>query len=499
MTMKLRNIFGLMVILFTALFVQSCGDDADGQGKEATGLSVLRNGMAIETLNFNTTAAYQMLGIATDGNWTASVPDADTTWLKITPHAGYGWNYADSGAVNTNAYIRVDAMTNSGAERKSTITITAGAFSKVITVTQSGRGSAGNEPIESAWDMIAKLKMGYNLGNTLESEPSGDWWNPVGKTPADFETSWGQPVTTQAIIDAICDQGFNIIRVPVTWGNHMSADNKIDEAWMKRVEEVVNYVMNRKDVYCIINVMHDTGTNSWLYADLDAYPEQTKKYQAIWKQIAERFKKYDQRLIFESFNEILDKNSSWTTPAAGSAAYEAINKLQQDFVNTVRATGGNNEYRNLAVTTYAATGNSANALNALKVPTDKHANHIYGTIHSYDPYNFCNNNAGKNADGSTFDYNITTFNDDCKAEIDRIFAQVNARFADLGIPYIYGEFGAIDENKNMDERVKYATYVAQKMKSYNTTGLWWMGLYKRDTKEWYEQRIVNALKTGFGL
>ena len=294
------------------------------------------------------------------------------------------------------------------------------------------------------------------------------------------------------MIDSIAAKGFNIIRVPVTWGPHLDSNNKIDEAWMTRVEEVVNYVL-KAGCYCVINVMHDTGEKGWLYADMGDYATRTAKYQAVWKQIAERFKNYGEKLVFESFNEILNKQRSWTAPAAGDGAYQAINKLQQDFVNTVRATGGNNEYRNLAITTYAATGNKAVALAELAVPTDVHPSHIYLTIHSYDPYNFCENNAGKKADGSSYDYNILVWDSGCEAEVSKVVNQVAKRADELGIPYVFGEFGAIDNKKNINERVKYANYVAAQFKVHNTTGLWWMGLFDRKTLTWTEPQLVSAL------
>ena len=276
----------------------------------------------------------------------------------------------------------------------------------------------------------------------------------------------------------------------------MDENDVIDATWMSRVEEVVNYAL-KDSGYVILNVMHDVGSGSWLTTDPDAYATSTVKYQTIWRQIAEHFKDYGDHLIFESFNEILNKNYSWTAPAAGSSDYETINKLQQDFVNVVRSTGGNNAYRNLAVTTYSATGNAAAALNGLEKPTDVHPNHLYLTVHSYDPYNFCNDNSGVDADGNAYDWNIKVFDDDCKSQIDDIVAMVKNRANALDMPFVFGEFGAIDENKSMDERVKYATYVASALKNEHTTGLWWMGLYDRKANNWYEQRIVDALKDVF--
>lgn len=494
--MKIMKYLSFALLLTTALVIQGCGDDDNGS-TPATTLSVTRDGVEISEISCSMGAMTTMLAINTDGTWTASMPDADTTWLSITPHEGYGWEVNDTSATNTSSYMKVTVARNSGDARTSTISIVAGNFSKQITVSQNGRTNGEDDPIETVWDMIENFTLGYNLGNTLDSNPSGDWWNPTGKTATDYETSWGQPVTTQAIIDAIYDKGFKLFRVPVTWDQHMDENNQVDEAWMDRVEEVVNYVLSHDDAYCIINVMHDTGDGGWLYADADAYPTLTVKFQDLWNQIATRFRDYDGRLIFESFNEILNASYSWTVPSVGDGAYDAINNLQQDFVDVVRATGGNNEYRNLAVTTYAATSSQV-PIDEFVLPTDVHDNHIYASIHSYDPYNFCNDNSGTNSDGSEYDWNIYVFDSSCTSEIDDVFSRLNTRFNNVGIPYILGEFGAIDENKDMSERVSYATYVAQKLKASGTTGLWWMGLYNRSTDTWYEEQIVNALFTAFG-
>lgn len=505
--MKIKNIISAALLAIAVLGFQSCSD-SDSSNKvnktnltgSGTVLQLSHEGAPVSTLELSMgELTSYMIAVNTDGAWKASVPAADTTWVHITPHEGYGWALNDTTAYNTKAYVKLTVDYNEGEPRTSSITFTTGSLSAVLTISQAGRGTS-DDPIETAWDMVANLKMGYNLGNTLDANPWGDWWDPTTKTVNDWETSWGQPTTTQEIINAIAAKGFNIIRIPVTWYPHMDANDNVKEEWMARVEQVVNYVLNA-GCYCILNVQHDTGAangrtdgGAWLYADINDYPAQTVRYQKLWKQIAERFKDYDGKLIFESFNEILNKSYSWSAPSdSNDGAYEAINKLQQDFVNTVRATGGNNEYRNLAVTTYAATGASDAPLAAFKLPQDIHNHHIYLSVHSYDPYNFCNNNAGKNADGSEYDYNIKIFDDDCKAVIDAVFSRVSARAADCAVPFIFGEFGAIDEEKSMAERVKYASYLKEKYKAYKTAGLWWMGLYDRKADTWYEPDIVNAL------
>jgi len=492
--MKIKNIFNFMVLFVAALSIQSCSD-SDNKAA-ATALTITQDDVEIESLDFQIGENTVMLGVNTDGEWTVSIPAEDESWLGVTPHAGYGWDINDAGASNYRSYFKVTVQKNNSEARSSAITVKAGSMTKVIAVNQKGDSTDPNDPFESAWSMVENFRMGYNMGNNLESNPYGTWFN--GKEPKDWETAWGQPEISTEIIDALVEKGFNVIRVPVTWYPHIpgfaQGDYTIDAAWMNRVKEVVKMVTDA-GCYCIVNIQHDAGANNgsgdphsaWLHAD-DDYETVTVIYKAIWKQIAEEFKNESEKVIFEPFNEILDKGSSWTAPAAGHVAYETIAKLQQDFVNVVRATGGNNEYRNLLFTTYGDTGNNDDAVNALTVPEDIHSNHLCATFHSYDPYWFCN-------DGSTDDeknFYINYFTADEQAVIDAIFIRVDKKCSALGVPYFFGEFGAIGSHPDMVERVKYTDYVTNKFNQYKTAGLWWNGLLNRKTLEWTESDIVDA-------
>ena len=496
--MRKNILLNTALLLLLSFAAGACSDDDTTKtvdnGRRSGAATVLQlmdsDEGALSSLSFSLGANSYIIGINCDGDWTATV-DAD--WVTLSNYAGYGYT-------NKYSYDKISVSKNAGEARTATVTISSGKLSQAIAITQKGSAADPDDLFETSFELVENLVMGYNLGNTLDANPWGSWWDPTTKSVNDWETSWGQPTTSQEIIDAIAAKGFNIIRVPVTWYPHMDANDNVSEEWMARVEQVVNYVLNA-NCYCILNVQHDNGAadgrtdgGAWLYADIDDYPTLTVRYQKLWKQIAERFKNYGEKLVFESFNEILNKSYSWTAPSSASdGAYQAINKLQQDFVNVVRATGGNNKYRNLAVTTYAATGTSDVALQALELPDDPTSNHIYLSIHSYDPYNFCNNNSGKNDDGTEYNYNQEVFDADCQATIDGVFSRVSNRASVLGIPFIFGEFGAIDEGKSMAERIKYAKYLKTKFQAYNTAGLWWMGLIKRNTLTWYEDDIVTAL------
>lgn len=471
-------------MLVAALAFQSCSDvenEPSYTGRSsgsATKLNITRDSIAVgDNMQFSMGATSAVLGIECDGDWTAVV--SDTSWVDVSNHAGYGF-------FDRWSYLRVNVKKNTGEARSTTLTFNSGSLTKTITLSQNGTGTDPGDTFPSSFATLEEFKLGYNLGNTLDSWPVGDWWNPSVKSPTDWEQGWGQPITTPEIINSIASKGFNIIRVTVTWGPHMDAEGNVDAAWMARVKEVVDMVMDA-GLYCIVNVQHDSGAanTAWLIADMDVYPTASPRFKHLWTQIANTFRDYNNHLLFEAFNEILyvNSNAGWTAPAAGNPCYEAIRRYHQDFVDAVRATGGNNEYRNLVINPYAG-GNSQVVLNEVVVPNDKHSNHIMMSVHSYDPYNFCNDNG---------EWSILTFNQECKDEIDAVFSRVIRRSSDLGIPVFFGEFGAIDGNKDPGERIKYATYMAQKFKANSTTGLWWMGLIDRTTLDWYEDEIVTAL------
>lgn len=486
--MKPRHIFYAVLLFFTTLTSQSCTDvenapsytgRSDGP---ATKLNIMRDSVLLgDDISFSMGASNVILGVECDGDWTAEL--SDNSWVEVSNHAGYGF-------IDRWSFLKVSVQKNDGDARTSTLTLRSGSLMKTLTLSQNGTGTDPGDTFPSSFATLENLSLGYNLGNTLDSWPVGSWWDPTVKSPTDWEQGWGQPITTPEIINSIASKGFNIVRIPVTWGPHMDEAGNVDAAWMARVKEVVDMVLDA-GMYCIVNVQHDTGASNtaWLIADMEVYPTASVRFKKLWTQIANTFRDYGDHLMFEAFNEILytNNNSGWTAPAAGNDCYEAIRRYHQDFVDAVRATGGNNEFRNLVINPYAG-GNSQVVLNEMAVPQDKHSNHILMSVHSYDPYNFCNENG---------EWTIYVFNDECKTEIDGVFQRVIKAGSDLGIPVFFGEFGAIDEDKELSERIKYAQYMAQNFKANGTVGLWWMGLFARKTLKWFDQELVDAMFNSF--
>lgn len=351
-----------------------------------------------------------------------------------------------------------------------------------------------------AGEIVNDINAGWNLGNTLDS--FGDWIYDYSEgTPSDFEKSWGNPITTKAMIDDVKSAGFNAVRIPVTWTQHIDDANSyaIDKAWMDRVQEIVDYVICN-DMYCILNVHHDVGGNSWLKASENNIAKNGDKFKAVWTQIATRFEGYDSKLMFEGFNEILDESNNWGYP--GTAATSAVNTLNQMFVDTVRATGGNNAERVLIVNTYAA-GTNGSSQDDFVVPTDTAENSLIVEMHYYDPGAYCGEIS---ADGNT--QSVWT-DGGGKSAMDGMLYNVYTHFTSKGIPVILGEFGAHNKD-NESDRADYAGYLVENAKKYGIKCFWWdaggkteadsefgyykgMALYDRYNSEWIFPEIVKAI------
>ena len=324
-----------------------------------------------------------------------------------------------------------------------------------------------------AVDLVNAMQIGWNLGNALDSI-NGSKGNSVKNT----ETCWGNPVTTKRMIEMVAKAGFKTVRVPVTYFGNSDWDANIDKEWLDRVEEVVNYVLDC-DMYCIINVHHDTGIGAWITPDSDKYERSSYHMRHLWEQIAERFKNYDNRLIFEGMNEILNRNQQWT--AASAENYQNVNKLNQIFVDTVRASGGNNSKRFLMVPLYAAIVSKEN-IDGFVLPKDTISKHLIISYHSYDTG---------------------------EKKINEIFSLVKGAFLDKGVPAILGEFGMRNSTKedNTQRRVEYVNRVVTGAKALGITCIWWDDgghfassdkvtnycLLDRYSYRWFSSQVVNQL------
>ena len=292
-------------------------------------------------------------------------------------------------------------------------------------------------PIEddlTSLELANLLGNGINLGNTMEAYGRSNLG--INADVSSYETFWGQPVTTQEMIDSMKTAGFDTLRIPVAWTNAMDYENgdyTIGEEYLNRVEEIINYALNA-DMYVIVNDHWDGG---W-WGMFGSATQKTREaamqmYISMWTQIATKYKDYSNKLIFESANEELGNRLNETYTCADSGilsedeCYEWANKINQTFVDTIRSTGGNNEQRFLLIAGYN-TDILMTCDDRFAMPTDTAKNKLLLSVHYYTPWGYCGS-ASLSKWGSLKDYN----------EQNELLAMLT-KFTEQGYGIVIGEY-----------------------------------------------------------
>jgi len=340
----------------------------------------------------------------------------------------------------------------------------------------------------SAFEITENMKIGWNLGNTLDAT-AGDKNGTFETAGLETETSWGQPKASKELFDAIKAKGFNTVRVPTTWFQHLDADNNIDPEWMARVKEVVDYGI-KNDMYVILNLHHENWVNR---ADLGtAYDVMKPKLLKIWEQINETFGDYDQHLIFECMNEPRAAGTSHEWWGPEDAEVETINKLNADFVNLIRTSDSKYAKTRLLMIPGYCAGSDVSMISLIDIPKDDA--YVAASIHAYVPYNFTMN-PGKGGQHDTF---TTAFSNELAGILDGI----RSTFLNKDIPVVIGEFGT-SNYENTEARVKWADQYLTTAKKYGIPCVLWdnnveleskptgeaHGYINRKTLEWYTEPV----------
>ena len=319
--------------------------------------------------------------------------------------------------------------------------------------------------------LVTDMGAGINIGNALDS---CNWDNKfyMDANTETYETIWGNPKITPGVFRLVSNAGFNTVRIPVTWMNHIDKDGNVDEAWLKRVGTVVSEALEQ-DLYVIIDIHHDTGNAGWIRASETNYSENEARVRNMITQIADYFKDYDQKLILEGFNEMVDEKTRWAKVPGYS--YRAFNKWNQLFVETVRATGGGNESRFLLVNLYSATPNDRN-ISYFALPKDTIDGRLLVGVHIYS-----------GPEG-----------------LDDVFDAVKT-LRKSGYPVVVGEFGQVAKVKF--DRVQYCEEFREKALEQNLSFIWWdnggsaataagvkeYALIHRADNTWYFPEVAGAI------
>lgn len=350
----------------------------------------------------------------------------------------------------------------------------------------------------TAKEQVYNMKTGWNLGNTMDA---------TATSTLKSETSWGMPLTTKEMIDALAASGIKTIRIPTSWSNHLIDSNlTIDPRWMSRVKQIVDWAIE-DDMYVILNSHHDCWiAETKMPVVKGYYPnmenlEQSKIYlENIWTQICLAFNNgYDEHLIFETMNEprLRGTDHEWWTdkscPSCGEAI-RALNEENQIVLDTIRASGGNNTKRFVMIPGLRAAVDSA--LNdAFTLPADPTEDRLIVSVHMYEPYNF--------AMGTPGDIQLT---DRHKYNLKYTFDQLNIKYISKGIPVVVGEYGATNKD-NLEDRVEWFGFFLNYSRKYGICSVLWdngiatpsrtesekYGYFNRKELEWYFPEIIAKI------
>lgn len=340
-------------------------------------------------------------------------------------------------------------------------------------------------PESSTMEYVQNLGIGINLGNTFEA--CGDWIK--GNEVSDFETAWGSPIITKRIIQGYKDAGFGVIRIPVAWTNMMDENYVIAEEYIDRVHEVTEWV-TEAGMCAIVNIHWDGG---WWEDFPTDEAECMKKYEAIWTQLCEAFGDFGLEVMFESLNEEGCWDSLWNRwgGTSGKAeAYALLGRINQKFVDIVRASGGNNATRHLLIAGYAT--DVANTCDEMFVLPNDPAGRYAVSVHYYTPSTF----AIIEEDASWGKARNTWGTEEDYAELENLMDMLEDTFVDKGIPVIVGEYGCSQGNKMPDMVRLYVTSVCEAIYQrgmcpvlWDTTG----SFYDRLTCKFYDEELLAEM------
>jgi len=501
--MKRNNFITVLVLLIAGFVVVSCTTTQEPQ-------LTLTN----MTKDIPSEGGSVALSFTCNGAW--SVDTTGLGWLKLSQVSGMAGDatinltaVANSSGISRSVLLNV--ISPNGQARRVTALQAPVIFpsynTSPVAPDASGMGS-------TAAQINANLKMGINIWNTMEV-PGG-------------ETGWGNPLITQNLIDVIKGAGFNAIRIPCGYWNqgHMNKKTgKIDDVWLNRVKQVVQYCVN-DGMYVMINRHHDGDDDPKLTgAQLDSVKA---IHKAVWEQVATTLRDFDEHVMFASSNE----------PNANDLVSSTnLRDLHQIFINAVRSTGGKNAYRTLVIEAPSTSLDLANYFSTDGIPglpVDQVPNKLILEFHWYTPANFCILRGGDASWGHEYRYWGANFHstDDLTHNSDPSneegYVQTNMQwakknFVDKNIPILIGEFGAenhaapytewvngvqvyhpqllgnpTDSILSLNSQAHFYRVVVQKARENKISTFLWAGVIDRGKETIGDQRDLDSLRAGAG-
>jgi len=481
----------LIVPLIFLLSIISCKKDDPAQSEKPT-IAVSNSSLSLNYTSQNSYVTIKMTG----SKWNAS---SDQTWCTLSVYSSTSKETdLTINITGNNSFLSRNAKVVFTLNNNDTVSVRVSQASLPTIPDYSNAIAADATGMSSTIQTLAhNINVGWNLGNTMEVPGS--------------ETGWGNPLTTQQLIDGVKAAGFNAVRIPCAWDSYVedTLSYKIKATWLARVKQVVDYCI-KDNMYVILNIHWDGG---WL-ENHPLYAYQTKvnaKQKAYWQQIAAFFRDYDEHLLFAGTNEVhFDYNAPSNENTSVQLSYN------QTFVNAVRSTGGKNTYRALVVQTYNT--NIAYGVSYMKIPDDTASKRLLVEVHYYDPWDFTGDTSSSSVSlwGSPYASlgKVSTWGQEDYLKTQ--FASIKTNFVDKGYPVILGEFGAIRRSaltgtaltNHLTSRAYYLQYVVQYAKNYGLVPFYWdngstsnggFPLINRADGTVFDSQALSAMTTGASL
>nr|WP_315192963.1 cellulase family glycosylhydrolase [uncultured Flavobacterium sp.] len=494
-----NNFINTLLTLFVFIGISCSKDDAEPTPTNPTPAETTITSSATSVSIAESSRSAAITITMTGKDW-AAVSDQAWCTLSVTSSSLQSQEVTINVTANTTTSARQATLTfvmDGNAQKNVKVTVTQAASLSLYPSYNTNPIAADATGMSSnATELASKMKLGWNIGNTLEATGG--------------ETAWGNPKVTKALIDFVKANGFNAIRIPCSWNQYLanSTNAQIKADWLARVKEVVQYCVDN-DMYVIVNIHWDGG---WLENNCTEAKkvENNAKQKAFWEQIATQLRGFDEHLLFASANE----------PKVADATQMAVlNSYHQTFIDAVRSTGGKNAYRNLIIQCPDTDIEKTNKL-MTTLPTDKVASRMMAEVHFY-PYQFTLMTKDESW-GKMFYYwgagNHSTTDTERnptwgeEADIDKLFKSMKTQFVDKGIPVILGEFGAIKRDLTGDaltlhlkSRADFLKYVVKQSKANGMIPFYWdagfmgvntMTIFNRTNNTVYDTQALTALQDG---
>lgn len=365
-----------------------------------------------------------------------------------------------------------------------TFTATVTAFNNGKSISSSATVTLSIMAGQTAADIIKAMGPGFNLGNTFDLNS-----HSTAITP------------NRSVIDIYKAAGMKHIRIPVTWlesinGSTLAStvDGKVNfqNSRFLELKAVIDYALS-KDLYVVINAHHE----HWLKDHYDGSAAYDTKFSNLWTDIANYFKSYSNKLIFDVLNEPEGTMGQWgaetgfTFPLPTSTtAISLTRQINKVAYNAIRATGGGNTTRIIMVEPNGQ-GNQGMIEevypNKAELPGLGNDKYLAIQVHTYDPWAFCGQTGADSAyPGAT--------------SIAAGINKVATHSALIGVPINYGEFGVGRTSAARNTSVVYEYYRTVKattLANNMSFSVWddrgWFGLISSTDKITYTLSTNNIV------